>query len=245
MEKKLILVYVFFFYSINLFSQEVTLDEVKNYIGKQDTIKVCGKIYSTRFLKDTKGKPTLLNIGGYFPNQKLTVVIFEESLKNFPPSPEVYFSNTNVCITGNVISYNNKPEVVVRYGTQMMVQALNEANVNVTANKKSASEEGSLTSQADFKKMIDSAPLKKNDIDTNAESANKIRTVNNAKHGIILKADTKLRSGPSIYFPIVFVAAVGNKVSVLYSNNGWSKVEVSINSNGQTHVGYVNNEALK
>lgn len=111
-------------YTLPLYSQEISLDDVKSYVGKHDTVKVCGKIFNGRYLQNVERGPTLLNIGGFFPNQKLTAVIFEEDRKHFPQNPETYFSNTNVCITGLVIDYNGKPEIVLKNRNQIVVQGV-------------------------------------------------------------------------------------------------------------------------
>lgn len=103
------------------FAQKVTLEEVQNKVGQ--TVTVCGKIYGGIYLPNAANTPTLLNMGASFPNPQLTLVIFGENLKDFPAQPEVYFSNQQVCVTGLVIDYKGKPEIILKSPDQIQTEA--------------------------------------------------------------------------------------------------------------------------
>ena len=91
-------------------AQTIPIDSVSNYIGK--TVKVCDKVYGTHVSKGEK-KTTSLNLGANFPNQKLTVVIFEGDLSMFSYKPEIFLKDKNVCVTGKIITYKDKPEIIL------------------------------------------------------------------------------------------------------------------------------------
>jgi hypothetical protein len=65
--KKHIVVTALLFLSFYLFSQTVIkLEEVSKHIG--DSVTVCGKVSSVRFLETAKNSPTFINLGQVFPN---------------------------------------------------------------------------------------------------------------------------------------------------------------------------------
>lgn len=64
-----------------------TAAEAKNPTGKKITI--CDKVFDTRFLENSNGQPTFLNMGAAYPSSLLTVVIFGTEWPNFKEKPEV------------------------------------------------------------------------------------------------------------------------------------------------------------
>jgi DNA/RNA endonuclease YhcR with UshA esterase domain len=55
---------------------------------------------------------TYLNLGADFPNSKLTIVIFQKDLVNFPLKPSDKYKGMNVCVTGAVKKYKEKLEII-------------------------------------------------------------------------------------------------------------------------------------
>jgi hypothetical protein len=96
----------------------VKLEDVSKYVG--DSVMVFGKVYGGRYLPNTANKPTLLNIGAQYPNQLLTVVIYEQDRKNFETSPEIAYKDKEIFIIGKVELYNNKPQIVIRNKDQLL-----------------------------------------------------------------------------------------------------------------------------
>ncbi len=235
MNKRLQLSMIILGFQVPLFSQKILLEQVKNYIGKQDTVKVCGKIFNGRFLNNTKKEPTLLNMGGFYPDQKLTVVIFGENRKNFPPNPEKYYENANVCVTGLVETYNGNPEIIVKNGNQIEIEPLLTVDGNIAEKKnvkQNAATSKNTITKNDNNKIKDAIKEK-----TEVKKTGKIRVQQTNR-------EANLRSGPSPDFPVVTTIAAGNAVNVIFSNNGWSKVEVIIrtkNSLPISKTGYLNN----
>ncbi len=139
MKKECVLVLLLMAFTHICFAQKVTLNEVQNKVG--ETVTVCGKINGGVHLPNATNTPTLLNMGGSFPNHLLTLVIFGENLKDFPAQPEIYFANQQVCVTGLVIDYKGKPEIILRSPGQIQTEAQSiAATPNIskdTANKSS------------------------------------------------------------------------------------------------------------
>ncbi|MFN2437709.1 MAG: hypothetical protein ABR503_00820 [Chitinophagaceae bacterium] len=98
----------------------VKLEEILNYVG--DSVNVCGKIISGRYLQGNDTRPTLLNVGAPYPNQLLTVVIYGADRQNFEEAPEYFYKEKEVCISGVVELYNNKPQIVVRNKSQLLIK---------------------------------------------------------------------------------------------------------------------------
>ena len=65
---------------------QVASKDAANHIG--ETIMVCDKVYSTKLI--TGSNMTLLNLGGYYPNQLLTVMIKGKDRSKFNVAPEVH-----------------------------------------------------------------------------------------------------------------------------------------------------------
>ncbi len=110
MKKLLIFTCILFNSAILLAQINVAATEAKNHIGQ--VITVCDRIVDAKYLENSMTKPTLLNVGGAFPNHLLTIVINYGDRKNFPFNPEEFYLNKRVCITGTVSDFKGKPQIV-------------------------------------------------------------------------------------------------------------------------------------
>lgn len=99
-----------------MFAQTVALDSIARYEGQ--TVTVCAKVQSAYVTKGEK-KTTYLNFGKPYPNNTFTVVIFEKDLPNFSYAPAEHLKDKEVCITGKVIMYKGKPEIIAREEKQI------------------------------------------------------------------------------------------------------------------------------
>ena len=115
--KNLLVILALSFLSLQSTAQRVPLEQVQNYMNT--TVTVCGKIYDGVFLESANDSPTLLNMGGPYPNHNLTLLIWGIKLKDFPHKPEVFYINKEVCVTGLVIEYKGKPEIVLETPDQI------------------------------------------------------------------------------------------------------------------------------
>lgn len=86
---------------------KVTIKEVVNYVGKDVTL--CDSVYSARALDNI----SLLNIGGKFPKEVLTVVVFKADRSKFEKEPVELYQNKRICVTGKVALYKDKLQIVV------------------------------------------------------------------------------------------------------------------------------------
>lgn len=97
----------------------IKLEEVSKHVG--DSVTVCGLVADMRYFENSKSKPTLLNIGAKHPDALLTVVIWENARALFTQKVED-LKNKNICITGRIILYKEKPEIVIDKPEQIVVQ---------------------------------------------------------------------------------------------------------------------------
>jgi micrococcal nuclease len=103
-----------------LAQKEIKIEELSQHIG--DSVTVCTKIYGGIYLDHSKGAPTFLNAGDSYPNAPLTIVIWEDARKQFKEQPEVFYKDKEVCVTGKVILYKEKPEIVIYEEKQLVVK---------------------------------------------------------------------------------------------------------------------------
>ncbi|MBS1527007.1 MAG: hypothetical protein JST19_15235 [Bacteroidetes bacterium] len=75
------------------------------------TVSICDKIYSSKLIENTG--MVLLDMGDRHPNQYLTVVIKGEDKAKFHANAEEYYKGRDVCVTGKLIDYKGKPEIIV------------------------------------------------------------------------------------------------------------------------------------
>lgn len=76
-----------------------------------ETVTIADKIYSTKLIENTN--MVLLDMGGAHPDQYLTLVIKGEDRSKFKDKPEEYFKGREVIVTGKLIDYHGKPEIIV------------------------------------------------------------------------------------------------------------------------------------
>ena len=88
----------------------VTIKEVVNYVGKEVTL--CDSVYSARAMENI----SLLNLGGKFPKEVITLIIFKSNRAKFKKEPVELFGNKRICVTGKVTVYKDKLQIVVNGG---------------------------------------------------------------------------------------------------------------------------------
>lgn len=97
----------------------VPIDSVSTHIGQ--TIKVCDKVAGTFVTKSDKPL-TYLNLGADFPNAKLTIVIFNKDLVNFPLTPSDHYKGMNICIIGELTIYKDRPQIIANKPDQIEIK---------------------------------------------------------------------------------------------------------------------------
>jgi DNA/RNA endonuclease YhcR with UshA esterase domain len=76
-----------------------------------EKVIVCDEIFGGKYLSGAD--ITLIDVGGSHPNELLTLVIKGDDRKKFKTPPEEAFKEKKVCITGQVIDYKGKPEIII------------------------------------------------------------------------------------------------------------------------------------
>ena len=94
------------------FAQTITATEASGYVGKTVTVKgVVDEVH-------TSGKGnTFLDLGGKYPDQAFTGVIFLESAGAFPQVHAL--EGKTVEINGPVQLYHGKPDVILKSASQL------------------------------------------------------------------------------------------------------------------------------
>ncbi len=117
--KKILLISTICFVSKLSFAQAHSPEDATNHIG--DSIKICGKIFSGRFFETSNNSPTLLNMGAAYPASPLTVMIPGTVRSRMGYAPEIELKEKNVCVSGKIILYKEKPQIIVYSASQLEV----------------------------------------------------------------------------------------------------------------------------
>jgi DNA/RNA endonuclease YhcR with UshA esterase domain len=94
----------------------VLAKDAAQYVGKNVTI--CDSVYSAKALD----KLTLINLGGAYPKELITVVINKEDQSKFPSEPSSMFMGNKICVTGVVSDFKGKKQIVVTDPKQIVVK---------------------------------------------------------------------------------------------------------------------------
>ena len=98
-------------------SKPIALAEIDKFIG--DSVTVSGKVVTTKVVSSSPTSPIMLNIGAAYPNQLLTLVIENRDREKFNGSPENYYLNKEIRVTGRVELQMGKPQIVVQNKDQI------------------------------------------------------------------------------------------------------------------------------
>lgn len=98
---------------------KVTIYNAKDHLGKDVTI--CDKVIDI-FRPSGENKPIYINFGAKYPDQSFTAVIFAKDLQSFLYDPVEGLKDKDVCITGKIVEYKGKPQMVLNVPTQVLIQ---------------------------------------------------------------------------------------------------------------------------
>ena len=99
--------------------QKIPESELEKYVDKK--IEYCNRVHGTFVSKGNK-KVILLNMGADYPNHELVIAIFEGDWKKFDYKPAEFLKGKDICITGKLVMYKGKPEIIVNNPNQISVQ---------------------------------------------------------------------------------------------------------------------------
>jgi DNA/RNA endonuclease YhcR with UshA esterase domain len=115
---KTILIVIFCFAEVAAFAQtQIKIEDAK--INEGDSVKICNKIFSGKYLASAKDPVTLLDFGGNYPDQLLTLVIHNDTRNLFNKPPEEYYKGAQVCVTGVIKIFKGKPEILINNPNQI------------------------------------------------------------------------------------------------------------------------------
>lgn len=97
-------------------NKKISASEAGHHIGEHAV--VCGVVASSRYLSNSRSKPTFLNLRNAYPSQDFTVVIWPEDRPQFG-HPEDTYLGKNICVSGEISSYRGRPQIVARYPSQI------------------------------------------------------------------------------------------------------------------------------
>jgi S1/P1 Nuclease len=86
-------------------------DAAKHY---DENVTICAKVYGSKVLDNM----TLMNLGASYPDQLLTVVLRGDARDTYKG-----LDRQVVCVTGKVVSYKDKPEIIVTDPKMIVVSA--------------------------------------------------------------------------------------------------------------------------
>ena len=95
---------------------KITAAEAAKHLNEKVT--VCDKVFGGKYLNNAG--LTLLDVGGSHPNELLTLVIKSDDRKKFKTPPEDDLKGKKVCITGQIIDYKGKPEIIITDPAQIV-----------------------------------------------------------------------------------------------------------------------------
>jgi DNA/RNA endonuclease YhcR with UshA esterase domain len=110
--KKNLLLIIFFCLGFTASSQtidSISAKDASKYYDK--TVKVYGTVSGGRWLQQSK--ITLINVDGEFPNHALVIMIKDDIRSTFKYEPETFLKGKKVVITGTIIKYRDKPEIII------------------------------------------------------------------------------------------------------------------------------------
>ncbi|HUJ10395.1 MAG TPA: hypothetical protein VL171_10240 [Verrucomicrobiae bacterium] len=93
--------------------------QAKQHMGESNT--VCGVVAGGRYMDSSKTKPTLLNFDRPFPEHTFSVMIPDADRAKFKGAPEIMFKGKTLCVTGKIIDFRGRPEIIVKDPSQITV----------------------------------------------------------------------------------------------------------------------------
>lgn len=103
--------------------QSIKPSDAQRYIGEEKT--VCGIVASATYARRSKGQPTFLNLDQPYPNQIFTVLIWGSDRQNFQNPPETIYRGKNICVSGIIKIFREKPEIIVHNPSQIIIKPNN------------------------------------------------------------------------------------------------------------------------
>lgn len=105
----------------NLYAQQaIKVEDAAKHEG--DSVTICTRIFGGKYFESSKDGLTLLNAGAKYPDAPLTIVIYGANRPVFNNTPETYYTGKNICVTGKIIMFKEKPEIIISKESQLTVK---------------------------------------------------------------------------------------------------------------------------
>jgi len=108
MKKLIFLIFSSLIFSVAEAQKQIPIDSAFKYIGQK--VLICDSVYSIKVLPSL----TFVNVGGNYPNQKLTLVFYKKDLYLLEIDPTKAYFGEKICVTGEVISYEHRPQIIIK-----------------------------------------------------------------------------------------------------------------------------------
>ena len=119
MRKQLLALILILFSFVAQAQKEIQPKDAAAHVG--DSVVFTGAVYTGRFLTSSKDRVTLLNLGGAYPNQLITLVVPLANCMDFEEAPEKAYIKKVVRVKGKIELFNGKPQVVLYSEEQIEV----------------------------------------------------------------------------------------------------------------------------
>lgn len=96
---------------------QTRITDASKHLG--EIVTISDKVYNTKLIEGSK--VFLLSLGGYYPNQLLTIMIPDSARSKFKKDLDDAFKGQTVRVTGKLTSYQGKPEITVIDPSQIKV----------------------------------------------------------------------------------------------------------------------------
>jgi hypothetical protein len=81
---------------------------------------ICDKVFDAKYLESSQ--ITFLNLGGAYPNQKISIVIKGADRDKFKTAPEKLYAGRTICVKDPIEIYKGRREIVVSDPNQIMLK---------------------------------------------------------------------------------------------------------------------------
>ena len=116
---KTLLITAFTIISLHTFSQtEIKAVDASKHVG--DSVKVCSIVAGGKYLVTSTDKLTLLDFGGRYPGNPLTIVIHDDVRRQLGIAPEQAYKGRTICVKGKIELYKGKPELIIKNKSQIV-----------------------------------------------------------------------------------------------------------------------------
>ena len=99
--------------------EEVSLAEASQYVGERRT--VCGTVANAEYFPLNRAEPTYLKLTAPDSPAGFKAVIWGTARKNFASAPEREYQGKQICVTGEIALYEEKPLIIVSRPKQIEV----------------------------------------------------------------------------------------------------------------------------